>query len=87
MFDIVTIWDQDNLGNMTRDDVLSYIDSFQMQQKAAIADLVMEGELNFEDYTLRNDSFQTARWGTEACAPSMIKDGNKCSEFSLSTDF
>ena len=79
-FDIVTKWDQNDLGNMTYRKTLDYIDEFQSRQKAVIEDLLEEGILDIEGYILNEHSFQTEEWGTVTCVHGMIWRNNKCSE-------
>ena len=83
-FNIVTEWDQSNLGSMSYSQQLAHIDEFQNQQKAIIVDLMMDGKLDIEGYILKNNSFHTLNeYGDVGCSHGMIKDGSKCSEYTF----
>ena len=83
-FNIVTEFDVNDIpGNLTYGDQLEYIDKFQLDQKAVIAELLADGTLNIENCTLREDSFQTSEYGADSCAYGMIKKRSKCSKYTL----
>ena len=77
-FDIITEWTADN---MTVDEAFDFIDDLQLKQKTVFADLLVNGSLNIDGYTLRNDSFQTGKWGKFKCGSGMILDGVQCGKY------
>ena len=83
-FNIVTEWDQSNLGDMIYNEQLAHIDGFQNQQKDVIVDLLVDGKLDIDGLVLKNNSFQLEKEaGDVECAHGMIKVKAKCSEYTI----
>ena len=59
-FDITTEWFADN---MTTRQALKFTDNLQMKQKKLLSDLLSNGSIYIDGYTLRNYSSQTEEWG------------------------
>ena len=77
-FAITTQWPADNLSFR---DALAVLVDLEMKEKAGFADLVSNGSLNIDGYTLRNDSFQTPQeWENIKCGQGLILDRTQCGE-------
>lgn len=80
-FDIVSGWEK---GNMTDDEAYRYTDNLQAWQKDIIANKLADGTLELTGFTVKVDSFQTARYGSLSCDKLGWKIyGTSCSKYQI----